>query len=167
MLGAVIGDIAGSRFELNNIKSKDFDFLTYRCFITDDSIMTLAVAEAILRSRLDFSDLSDRTVESMRKLASNYPDAGYGEMFRRWLHSEKPAPYGSFGNGAAMRVSPAGFAARSLEEAKLLARRITEVTHSHPEGLKGAEAVAVAVYLARSRVSILEIRDFIHQNYYP
>ena len=167
MLGAIIGDIVGSRFEWHNIKSKEFEFLTYKCSPTDDSIMTLALAQAILVSKSDYSDLSQNAVECMQRVGRNYPDCGYGGKFRRWMFSSNPQPYNSFGNGAAMRVSPAGFAATSLEEAKVLARKVTEVTHNHPEGLKGAEATAVAIYMARTGSSILEIRDYIDQNYYP
>ena len=167
MLGAIIGDIVGSRFEWNNIKTKEFEFLTYKCSPTDDSIMTLALAQAILVSKPDCSDLSKNAVECMQAVGRNYPDCGYGGKFRQWMFSDNPQPYNSFGNGAAMRVSPAGFAATSLDEAKLLAKRITEVTHNHPEGLKGAEATVVAIYMARTGCSILEIRDYIDKNYYP
>lgn len=167
MLGAIIGDIVGSRFEWNNIKTKEFDFLNYRCFPTDDSIMTLALAQAILISKPDYSDLSKNAVECMQAVGKNYPNCGYGGKFSEWMFSDNPQPYNSFGNGAAMRVSAAGFAANSLAKAKMLAKKITEVTHNHPEGLKGAEATAVAIYMARTGSSILEIRDCIDQNYYP
>ena len=167
MLGAIIGDIAGSRFEWNNHKSKDFELLTYKCSPTDDSIMTLALSQAILVSKPDYSDLSKNAVECMQAVGRNYPDCGYGGKFRQWIFSGNPQPYNSYGNGAAMRVSAAGFAATSLEEAKMLAKKITEVTHNHPEGLKGAEATVVAIYMARTGSSILEIRDCIDKNYYP
>ena len=167
MLGAIIGDIVGSRFEWNNIKSKEFEFLTYKCFPTDDSIMTLALAQAILVSKPDHSDLSKNAVECMQAVGRNYPDCGYGGAFRKWMFSNDPKPYNSYGNGAAMRVSAAGFAAGSIEDAKVMARKITEVTHNHPEGIKGAEATAVAIYMARTGRSLLEIRDYIDKNYYP
>lgn len=167
MIGAIIGDIVGSRFEWNNIKSKDFEFLTYKCFPTDDSIMTLALAQAILVSKPDYSDLGKNAVECMQSVGRNYPDCGYGGGFRKWMFSDSPKPYNSYGNGAAMRVSAAGFAANSLEEAKDIAKKITEVTHNHPEGLKGAEATAVAIYMAKTGSSLLEIRDYIDKNYYP
>ena len=167
MLGAIIGDIAGSRFEWANHKSKEFDLLTYKCSPTDDSIMTLALARAILDSKPDYSDLSGNAVKCMQALGRKYPDCGFGGHFYQWLFSGNPQPYNSFGNGAAMRVSPAGFAASSLDEAKLIARKITEVTHNHPEGLKAAEAVAVAIYMARKGSSMLEIRDVITRDYYP
>ena len=166
MIGAIIGDIVGSRFEWNNIKSKDFEFLTYKCFPTDDSIMTLALAQAILVSKPDHSDLAKNAVECMQSVGRNYPDCGYGGGFRKWMFSDDPKPYNSYGNGAAMRVSAAGFAANSIEEAKDIAKKITEVTHNHPEGIKGAEATAVAIYMAKTGSSLLEIRDYIDQNYY-
>ena len=167
MLGAIIGDIVGSRFEWNNHRDKDFEFLTYKCFPTDDSIMSLAIAQAILVSKPNHSDLSKNAIECMQSVGRNYPDCGYGGSFYNWMFSDNPKPYNSYGNGAAMRVSPAGFAATSLEEAKELSRLVTEVTHNHPEGIKGAEATAVAIYLAKSGSSILEIRDYINVNYYP
>lgn len=167
MIGAIIGDIVGSRFEWNNNKSKDFEFLTYKCFPTDDSIMTLALAQAVLVSKPDHSDLSRNAVECMQSVGRNYPDCGYGGGFRNWMFSDDPKPYNSYGNGAAMRVSAAGFAANSIEDAKDLSRKITEVTHNHPEGIKGAEATAVAIYMAKTGSSLLEIRDYIDKNYYP
>ena len=167
MIGAIIGDIVGSRFEWNNIKSKDFEFLTYKCFPTDDSIMTLALAQAILVSKADHSDLAKNAVECMQSVGRNYPDCGYGGGFRKWMFSDDPKPYNSYGNGAAMRVSAAGFAANSIEEATDIAKKITEVTHNHPEGIKGAEATAVAIYMAKTGSSLLEIRDYIDKNYYP
>lgn len=166
MLGAVIGDIAGSRFERHNRRSKDFEFLSSKCFFTDDSVMTLALAKAITESKPDYSDLSKNAVKYMQEFGKRYPHAGYGSGFKKWIASDKPNPYGSWGNGAAMRVSAAGFAANSLEEAKMLSRKITEVTHNDPEGIKGAEATTVAIYMARTGSSILEIKDYIDKNYY-
>lgn len=167
MLGAIIGDIVGSRFEWNNHRSKDFEFLTYKCFLTDDSIMSLAIAQAILVSKKDHSDLSKNAVECMQNIGRNYPDCGYGGSFYGWIFSDDPKPYNSYGNGAAMRVSAAGFAANSIEEAKKLSRLVTEVSHSHPEGIKGAEATAVAIFMAKTGSNIFEIRDYIDKNYYP
>ena len=166
MLGAIIGDIVGSRFEWNNHRNKEFDLFTTECFSTDDSIMTLSVAKAILESKEDFSDLSEKTKNFMQKIGRNYPDCGYGGNFFNWIFSDNPKPYNSYGNGAAMRVSAVGFVANSLEEAKSLSRKVTEITHNHPEGIKGAEATAVAIYLAKIGKDISEIRDFITKNYY-
>lgn len=167
MLGAIIGDIVGSRFEWDNIKTKEFDFLTYKCSVTDDSIMSLAVAKAIVQCNGDYSALSKNAVKYMQEIGRPYPFCGYGGMFRQWMYSDDPKPYGSYGNGAAMRVSACGFAATSMDEAIELSRKVTEVTHNHPEGIKGAEATAVAIYMARTGSSILEIRDYINNNYYP
>ena len=166
MLGAIIGDIVGSRFEWHNYKSKDFEFLNYQCFFTDDSVMSLALCKALLQSGNGFADLSEQAITCMREFGKNYPHAGYGGGFSSWLLSVNPQPYNSFGNGAAMRVSGCGYVANSIEEAKRLSKAVTEVTHNHPEGLKGAEAVAVAVFLARSGWNLLEIRDYIVKNYY-
>ncbi len=167
MLGAIIGDIVGSRFEWNNIKTKDFDFLTYKCSVTDDSIMSLAVARAICDCNGEYKKLGNCTVAAMQEVGRPYPHCGYGGMFRHWMYSDNPQPYNSFGNGAAMRVSACGFAASSLEEAISLSKAVTEVTHNHPEGIKGAEATAVAIFMARNGCSILEIRDYINAYYYP
>lgn len=167
MLGAIIGDIVGSRFEWDNHRSKDFEFMPYdKCFPTDDSIMTLALAKAILISKDDYSDLSNNAVFCMQEIGRKYPDCGYGGNFYYWIFSDNPEPYYSFGNGSAMRVSSAGFVAKSIDDAKMISELITEVTHNHPEGLKGAEATAVAIYMAKSGKSILEIRDYIDENYY-
>ena len=167
MLGALIGDITGSRFEWNNLKSKEFDLLTYRCRMTDDSMMSLAVAKAILDANGNYAMLGSKSIEWMQKIGCKHPDAGYGGSFRRWLHDSDPRPYRSFGNGAAMRVSACGFAAASMEDAKKLSKAVTEVTHDHPEGLKAAEAVSVAVYMAMHGSSLLDIQDYITKNYYP
>lgn len=169
MLGALIGDIAGSRFEHNRHKSKDFELLTQigGCAPTDDSVMTVAIANALLACEGDYSSLSVKTVSSMQDLGRKYPHAGYGGAFRAWIDSPMPQPYGSFGNGSAMRVSPCAYAARTLEEAIELSRAVTQVTHNHPEGIKGAEAVTVAVFMALHGKNILEIRDYINKHYYP
>lgn len=167
MLGAIIGDIVGSRFEWNNIKSKEFDFLTYTCELTDDSVMSLAVAKAILEVGDDIDALGSLTTKYMREIGRKYPNCGYGGMFKQWMVADSMGAYNSYGNGAAMRVSACGFAARNLEEAKLLSCKVTEVTHNHPEGIKGAEATAVCVFLAREGKNILEIRDYVDQHYYP
>lgn len=167
MIGAIIGDIVGSRFEWDNIKTKDFDFLTYKCFFTDDSVMSLAVAKALLDCGGNYSNLGDITVKAMQAIGRPYPNCGYGEMFNRWMYSENPTPYNSYGNGAAMRVSACGFAAKSLDEAISLSHQVTAVTHSHPEGIKGAEATAVCIFLACEGKSIPEIRDYVNAHYYP
>ena len=167
MLGAIIGDIVGSRFEWDRIKTKDFEFFMRDCFITDDSIMTLAVAKAIIESKKDPDILRENIARHLQEVGRPYPHCGYGGKFYMWMYSDEPKPYNSYGNGAAMRVSPCGFAASSLEKAKMLSKIVTEVTHNHPEGIKGAEATTAAIYLAREGKSIPEIRDHIDKHYYP
>ena len=168
LYGAIIGDIAGSRFEFNNNKSKKgYGLLEEGCFFTDDSVMTCAIADAIMHSRPDFSDLKDQAVVSMRLFGRMYPHAGYGKRFIRWLESRHPEPYGSLGNGSAMRVSPVAYAASSLDETIALSRAVTEVTHNHPEGIKGAEATAVCVYLARKGYDKDDIGSYVREHYYP
>ena len=166
VLGAIIGDIVGSRFEWSNIKTKEFSFFPSACKPTDDSLMSLAIAQALLHCNGDYSLLCERAVQSMQEIGRLYPHCGYGAMFRDWLFSDNPHPYQSFGNGSAMRVSACGFVADTLDCAKFLAHNVTEITHNHPEGLKGAEATAVCVFLARSGKSMRQIRDYVHKNYY-
>lgn len=165
MVGAILGDIIGSRHEFNNIKTKDFKLFTDGCVFTDDTVMTCAVAQALLECNGDYTDLSEKTVKAMRRIGREYPNAGYGGMFFQWMFSDI-GPYNSFGNGAAMRISPVGFIAKDVKEAKELSRKVTEITHNHPEGLKGAEATAVAIVMARKGYSKEEIKTVMERNYY-
>ncbi len=181
MLGAIIGDIVGSRFEFNNHRSKDFELFGKGCSVTDDSVMTLAVAKALMETEKgggsavisqgsggDFvSTLRRQSVKYMQQIGRRYPACGYGGMFYRWMFNDKPEPYNSYGNGAAMRVSPAGFAARTMQEAAEFSAAVTCVTHNHAEGIKGAEATSVSVYLARQGSGKDEIRKLITRDYYP
>lgn len=168
MWGAIIGDIVGSRFEHNNCRSKDFMLFTARNRFTDDTLMTLAVAKALCRcGRGSDEELRAETVRCMRIVGTKYPNAGWGMHFARWLRSEDPQPYNSYGNGAAMRISSVGEYARSAEEVKRLSRIVTGVSHNHPEGLKGAECVAMCVYLAVNGASKDEIRRLVAAEYYP
>lgn len=166
MLGAIIGDMVGSIYEFHNHRSKEFPFFKSRCCPTDDSIMTIAVAKAILENDGKSEGLEDKTVEWMQKIGRQYPDCGYGGRFYEWMFARNPHPYGSFGNGAAMRVSACGWAGKTLEEVKALSRAVTIVSHNHPEGVKGAEATACAIFLARTGHSKEEIRSFIEENCY-
>ena len=159
MIGAIIGDIVGSRFEFHNYLSKEFTFLTPGCCFTDDSVMTCAVAQALMDSKEDFSDLSEKTVQAMQRIGQQFPNCGYGARFIHWMFSDDPQPYNSYGNGSAMRVSPVGFAARNVEDAKKLSASVTCVSHNHPEGMKGAEATAVAIVMARLGKSKAAIRS--------
>ena len=165
MIGAVIGDVVGSRFEFRNRLSKEFEFLHPDCEFTDDTVMTCAVAQGLMDSREDWSDLSDKTVAAMQRIGRRHPGCGYGARFIRWIFSDDPKPYNSCGNGSAMRVSPVGFAAKDVEEAKKLSAAVTRVSHDHPEGMKGAEATAVAIVLARQGKSKEEIRTVMEEYY--
>ena len=165
MIGAILGDIIGSRFEFHNYLGKDFELLTRCCEFTDDTVMTCAVAEALMDSREDFSDLSEKAVASMQRLGRLYPNAGYGARFIHWIFADDPRPYNSCGNGSAMRISAVGFAARDVEEAKRLSAAVTGISHDHPEGMKGAEATAVAIVMARQGKSKDEIRAEMEKYY--
>lgn len=167
MLGAIIGDVVGSRFEFKDFKSRDFKLFTPDCHPTDDSLMTLAVAKGIVASRGDEAVLWSNTAKYMHQLARKHPNVGWGARFFRWVFEIDTSPMQSFGNGAGMRVSPVGWVAESEEEVKRLSRIVTEYTHGHPEGLLGAEAIAMAVYLARTGASKEQIYDRMVRDYYP
>lgn len=146
MLGATVGDIVGSRFEFNNHRSKEFELFAEGCFATDDSIMSLAVAKAIMETfkiknrenDIDFHNkLSELTIRYMQELGSKYPNCGFGGMFYQWVFSDNPKPYNSYGNGAAMRIGAVGFVATNEIEVKQLSETVTAVTHNHEEGIKG------------------------------
>lgn len=166
-LGAIAGDIIGSVYEWNNIKTKEFPLFNEDCRPTYDSVMTLAVADALIECHGDYSLLRDNAIQYMRLLGSLYPDAGYGGRFSWWLQVPYPAPYDSYGNGSAMRVSAVAYVAKTLEEVKELSCKVTDVTHNHIEGLKGAEATAVATFMALQNKDMTEIRTVIDKEYYP
>ena len=164
MFGAILGDIIGSPYEFDmGNKSKDFPFFDKGCSFTDDTVMTVAVADALMQVGVDAGDgaIKDAIIDAMHTWGTKYPKAGYGARFSGWLCAESREPYNSFGNGSAMRVSAAGWVAETLEDTRRLARLSAEVTHNHPEGIKGAEAVASAIFLARQRRSKAEIKDYI------
>lgn len=166
MVGAILGDIIGSRHEFHNIKTKDFELFTPDCEFTDDTVMTCAVAQALMDCNGDYSNLPEKTVDAMHRIGRRYPYCGYGGMFFRWMFRDDAKPYNSFGNGSAMRVSPVGFIAKDVDEAKELSRKVTEITHNHPEGLKGAEATAVAIVMARNGASKAQIKEVMERDYY-
>lgn len=166
MFGAIIGDIVGSIYEFNNIKTKDFPLFQESCCYTDDTVMTIAVAQALLKAREQKLDFKQILIEEMQDLGRRYPGRGYGGSFARWLKTKDPKPYNSYGNGSAMRVSPCGLMAVELSEALALAKASAEVTHNHPEGIKGAQAVAGAIFLAKAGKSKEEIKNFIQINFY-
>lgn len=142
MIGAIAGDIIGSVYEGQPIKTKDFPLFDDRCFFTDDTVLTIGIADAILTGK--------SYKQSLWEIGRRYPNAGYGSSFIRWLWSEDPQPYNSWGNGSAMRVSPVGFAFTSEDDVLRHAKMTAKVSHSHPEGIKGAQATALAVFLART-----------------
>ena len=169
MYGAILGDIIGSPYEFDRgNKSKDFLLFSRNSKFTDDSVMTLAVADAFLpiAPNTDDAEIRRRLVRSMQTYGRKYPYAGYGGMFRRWLKDPNPQPYGSYGNGSAMRVSSAGWLFDNLETVRHMARLSAEVTHNHPEGIKGAEATASAIFLARTGSTKAEIKTYIEANFH-
>ncbi len=159
MKGAIIGDIVGSIYEFDNLRQKDFPFFGKKCKFTDDSVMTCAVAEALMNADRTDGDLFEGLVESMQELGNAYPYRGYGLRFGDWLDSDDPQPYNSWGNGAPMRCSPAGFIAGSAEKAYALGEATAEPTHNHPEGLKAAGLTAELVWRARHGESRETLRE--------
>lgn len=151
MFGAIAGDIIGSVYERSPIKTKDFPFFHPRCSFTDDTVLTVAVAHAILEG--------SPYEQSVREIGRRYPNAGYGGSFIGWLQADHPEPYNSWGNGAAMRVSPVGFAFNTEDEVLSEAEKTAIISHNHPEGVKGAQAAALAVYLARFGHTKEDIRE--------
>lgn len=167
MYGAIIGDIAGSVFEFDSTKSKGFELFGEGCRVTDDSVMTVAVADALLGLGGDETDdeIMAAVSASLKKWGRKYPHAGYGGRFKQWLMSEDSSPYGSFGNGSAMRVSPAAWLYDDIKESIKVAGLTAAVTHDHPEGLKGAKAVTCAIHLARYGAPKKRIRQGV-ENYF-
>jgi ADP-ribosylglycohydrolase len=157
IIGAVIGDVIGSVFEWNNIKTTDFDLFNPKCDFTDDTVLTIAVADCILNKK-DFA-------KTIWEYGRKYRGRGYGGSFIKWLQENNLKPYGSFGNGSAMRVSAVGFAFNDIETVLEVAKQSAEVTHNHPEGIKGAQATATAIFLARQGKSKQEIKDYITQTF--
>lgn len=163
MYGAIAGDMIGAPYEFDRSpKVKEFPLFSTGSQFTDDSVMTVAVAEALMDTigQAD-TEIKAALIWSMKKWGAKYPDAGYGNMFYQWLHAKDPKPYGSYGNGSAMRVSSAGWLYDTLEETRHMARLTAEVTHNHPEGIKGAEATAAAIFLSRIGRSKEEIKAYI------
>lgn len=169
MFGALIGDIVGSIYEFHNIKTKDFVLFGNGCEFTDDSVMTIAVAKALTEfySQDNKETLAKLTVENMQELGRDYPGRGYGGRFYWWLKELDPKPYNSFGNGASMRISPVADVTNDLPTALQLAEIVTGVTHNHPEGIKGAKATVHAIFLAREKRNLEDIKKIIKDEYYP
>ena len=157
MIGAIFGDIVGSLYEWNNIKTTKFEIFNPEAFFTDDSVLTIALAESIL-SGTDYC-------KNLKKFYNLYPEESYGTSFRHWASSEHSEPYNSWGNGSAMRVSPIGFVHNSVESTLIEAKKSAEITHNHKEGIKGAQATAISIYFARIGKSKEYIKDFIESQF--
>ena len=157
MLGAICGDVIGSVYESGWMKSTDFPLFTTDSTFTDDTVLTVAIADSILHGK-DYA-------KKLKEYGRRYPGAGYGGMFRHWLRSSDSAPYNSYGNGSAMRVSPVGFAFETIDEILRQAQRSAEVTHNHPEGIKGAQAIASAIFLARTEHGKKELAEYIEKQF--
>ena len=169
MYGAILGDFVGSPFEFDRgDKTKNFDLFSKGCDFTDDSVMTIAVGEALLAvgTEATVKEVEEAVITNMQDWGKRYPYAGYGGRFRHWLKEKSPKPYGSYGNGSAMRVSAAGWLYDSLERTREVARATANVTHNHPEGIKGAEATASAIYMARNESSKEEIKEYIEREFH-
>ena len=168
MYGAILGDIIGSPYEFDKSgKTKDFPLFIESSRFTDDSVMTIAVADALMEVTAADNDAAVRQklIKALQYWGRQYPDIGYGRGFLQWLSSSDPQPYGSWGNGSAMRVSSAAWLFDDLDTVRRMARLSAEVTHNHPEGIKGAEAIASAIYLARTGHSKAEIKAYIIKHF--
>ena len=159
MLGAIIGDVVGSRFEFNNIKTKNFKLIGFDTRFTDDTVMTCAVARSLVTSK------GKNIIQTLKAFGRAYPNAGYGGHFLCWVLGKSTLPYNSCGNGSAMRISSVGWVAKTEKEVKELSKRVTEVTHNHPEGLKGAEVVAMCIFKARNGATKEELKEYILSMY--
>jgi ADP-ribosylglycohydrolase len=157
MIGAIIGDIIGSTYEFNAIKTKEFELFPKGSKFTDDTVLSMAIAKSIIDN--------EPYLDNIVKFGREYPDAGYGGFFRRWLKGDNHTPYNSWGNGSAMRVSPIGFAFDNEEEVLKEAKKSAEITHNHIEGIKGAEATTLAIFMARKGKSKEEIREVISDRF--
>ena len=167
MYGAILGDIIGSPYEFDmGDKTKDFPLFSDKSYFTDDTVMTIAVAEAFIGAPDDENLIRQRLVHSMQKWGHRYPGAGYGIRFNCWLDCENPQPYNSWGNGSAMRVAPVAWLYHHLDAVRRMARISAEVTHNHPEGIKGAEATAASIFLARTGHSKPEIKSYIEKEFH-
>ena len=167
LFGAIIGDIVGSRFEWHNIKTKQFELFTDRCDFTDDTVETVAVADALIKAKKNSSDLSTETIKSLVHFCNAFTGRGYGDLFVHWVAPDNPhLPYNSYSNGAAMRVSPVGWVVQNLDDIPHLVHAVTAVSHNHPDALHGAEAVCAAIFLARTGKTMDEIKSYIHEKYY-
>ena len=167
MYGAILGDIIGSPYEFDRgRKIKDFPLFSKESRFTDDTVMCIAVAEAFMDAPDDEKIIRQRLIRSMQKRGRQYPNESYGVRFHNWLYSRNPQPYNSYGNGSAMRVAPVAWLFDDLDTVRRMARISADVTHNHPEGIKGAEATASAIFLARTGHSKAEIREYIESQFH-
>ena len=169
MYGAILGDIIGSPFEFDRgRKTKEFELFTRGCGFTDDSVMTVAIAEALIAIGPDANEMEieEAVIANMQDWGRSYPHAGYGGKFRQWLGARNPKPYGSYGNGSAMRVSAAGWLYPTIERTREVAEATASVTHNHPEGIKGAVATASCIFLARNGATKEEIKKYVEQEFH-
>ncbi len=162
IIGAIAGDVIGSAYEFNPTRDYTFDLFTPDSTFTDDTVLTMANALWLLE---DKEHTHEKLVKIMLEQCWKYTGRGYGGRFASWIHDDNPQPYDSFGNGSAMRVSPVGYYAKTLDEALALAKISAEVTHNHPEGIKGAQATAAAIFMARQGENKWEIRDYIEKTF--
>ena len=166
MIGAITGDIVGSVYEFDNIKTKEFELFKKDCEFTDDTVLTVAVAEALLKCKpFDENVFKEILVDTFHKYGEMYPDVGYGGHYLYWVEHKNKEPYNSCGNGSAMRVSPVGWYAKTLEECEKIAKLSAEVTHNHPDGIAGAQAIAGVIFLARNGATKEELKDYIEKYY--
>lgn len=166
MFGAILGDIIGSPYEFDmGEKTKEFPLFSKNSIFTDDTVMTVAVAEAFMDAPENEDIIRSRLIQSMQRWGRAYPDAGYGARFSRWLESPAPEAYNSWGNGSAMRVAAVAWLYDDLDTVRRMAQLSAEVTHNHPEGIKGAEATAAAIYLGRTGCNKAEIKRFIEDTF--
>lgn len=176
MLGAIIGDMVGSIYEFDPIKTKDFDIYNHNFHMTDDSLLTLGVMKVLLKHypiKYDKESLFSIQNDLIKEFSNIYllnKDVKFGYLFKKWAINalnNKAKPYNSYGNGSAMRISPVGYIANNEDELKLLSKTVTEITHNHKEGIKGAEATSMCIYLALHNYNKEEIKDRIIKDYYP
>ncbi len=167
MIGAIFGDIVGSKYEFHNLRTKEFPLFSDGCEFTDDTVMTVAVADALLQyeKMTDTDAFKNTLIDSMHKFGHSYKEAGYGARFGMWLGLRSREPYNSYGNGSAMRVSPVAWYADTLDDALAIATVTAEVTHNHPEGIKGAAVTAGAAFLARKGENMEKIKEFVSRYY--
>ena len=167
MKGAIIGDIVGSIYEFDNLKSKDFELFKPECEFTDDTVLTVAVAEALLNFNPDDEEnFKENLIDIFHKYGELYHDVGYGGHYLSWVENKRRNPYNSCGNGSAMRTSAVGWYAKSIEECERLAKLCAEITHNHPDGIAGAQATAGVIFLARNGASKDELKAYM-EKYYP